>query len=96
MSSWRVSGLPVAFDRRRFVIGLGIGAAGLATARLVPGASASAVAPGIAARGERLDAGAGDDVWGPAPGYSAPIGFGRPRHGKMPPAPPVDDPQLDV
>lgn len=96
MSGLSVYGLPVSLERRRFIVALAGGAAGIATARLVPAASAAAVAPGIEARGERLDAATGDGVWGPAPGYAAPIGFGRPRHGSVPPPPPVDDPQLGL
>lgn len=77
-AEWKLSGVPVSFGRRRFVIGLGAGAAGLAAAKLIP-ATAEAVAPGITASGGRLSDWSIDDVWGLYPRYSAPIGFGRPR-----------------
>lgn len=90
---WSVAGLPVSFERRRFVVGIAAGAVGLATASLLPSAGRAAVAPGIAASGAgRLDDWSVDDVCGLYPRYSAPIGFGRPRPGAHAVEP--ADPQL--
>lgn len=91
---WSVEGLPVSFARRRFVIGLGAGAAGLATAKLIPARAEAAVAPGLAASGGALAEEALEEVWGHRPAYAAPIGFGRPRGAGAVAAAEALDPQL--